>query len=229
MIYTRFYSQNSLPFNRAEALRYFGYPKNVPLSKEVQAVFEECINQALSVCSYKICYAEFDVVNKKEEKVINLGFTETSSLSLVRNLCGCNKVIAFAATVGVAIDRLIGRYSALFPLKAYAFQAIGTERIETLCDCFEAEIRREYEAWGVYTARRFSCGYGDFPLEKQSDFFAALDCSRKIGLTLNDNFLMSPSKSVTAIIGVGKSQYALQENACDLCNYSECSFKRRKE
>ena len=29
-----------------------------------------------------------------------------------------------------------------------------------------------------------------------------LDCPRKIGLTLNDSLLMSPTKSVTAIVGL---------------------------
>jgi len=36
----------------------------------------------------------------------------------------------------------------------------------------------------------------------QRDIFAVLDCPRKIGLSLNGSLLMSPSKSVTAIIGI---------------------------
>ena len=36
----------------------------------------------------------------------------------------------------------------------------------------------------------------------QKDIFAALDCPRKISLSLNESLLMSPSKSVTAIIGI---------------------------
>lgn len=49
---------------------------------------------------------------------------------------------------------------------------------------------------------RFSAGYGDLPLEVQKDIFRVLDCPRKIGLTLNDSLLMSPTKSVTAIVGI---------------------------
>lgn len=54
----------------------------------------------------------------------------------------------------------------------------------------------------MYTRPRFSPGYGDLPINMQKDIFAALDCPRKIGLSLNESLLMSPSKSVTAIIGV---------------------------
>ena len=76
-------------------------------------------------------------------------------------------------------------------------QAIGTERVEALCDAFQAEIA----AAETSIAPRFSPGYGDFPLDCQKDIFAVLDCG-SIGLTLNSNLFMTPSKSVTAVIGV---------------------------
>ena len=77
------------------------------------------------------------------------------------------------------------------------FQGIGAERIEALCDAFENMIKTDKKI-----VPRVSAGYGDIPLEMQRDIFAALDCPRKIGLTLNESLLMSPTKSVTAIIGV---------------------------
>ena len=77
-------------------------------------------------------------------------------------------------------------------------QAIGAERIEALCDCFEADVRGEYGS----IRSRFSPGYGDLSLDFQNDLFRVLDCQRTIGLVLNESMLMSPSKSVTAIIGV---------------------------
>ena len=49
---------------------------------------------------------------------------------------------------------------------------------------------------------RFSAGYGDFPLSAQKEIFGMLDCARQIGLTLNDSLLMSPTKSVTSIVGL---------------------------
>ena len=48
---------------------------------------------------------------------------------------------------------------------------------------------------------RFSPGYGDFPLTAQRDIFAILDCPKRIGLSLNQSLLLSPTKSVTAVIG----------------------------
>ena len=79
------------------------------------------------------------------------------------------------------------------------FQAIGTERIESLCDTFCGEYSKEKN---VNLKPRFSPGYGDLSLETQKDIFIILDCPRKIGVTLNESFLMSPSKSVTAFVGI---------------------------
>jgi hypothetical protein len=80
-------------------------------------------------------------------------------------------------------------------------QALGSERVEALCDEFcrlmAIESKRELRP-------RFSPGYGDLPLELQRDIFRLLEPSRRIGVVLNDSLLMSPSKSVTAIIGIEK-------------------------
>ena len=52
------------------------------------------------------------------------------------------------------------------------------------------------------TVPRFSAGYGDFSLEFQRNICDALDCQRKIGITLQESLIMLPTKSVTAIIGI---------------------------
>ena len=49
---------------------------------------------------------------------------------------------------------------------------------------------------------RFSCGYADFPLEQQTDFMRLLDMGRKLGVYIGANMLMTPQKTVTAVIGV---------------------------
>jgi cobalamin-dependent methionine synthase I len=49
---------------------------------------------------------------------------------------------------------------------------------------------------------RFSPGFGDLPLTVQAEILGLLDAGRRMGITLSDSFLMAPSKSVTAIIGL---------------------------
>ena len=49
---------------------------------------------------------------------------------------------------------------------------------------------------------RFSPGYGDMPLDLQGDIIAILEARKWLGLTLSEAKLMSPQKSVTALIGI---------------------------
>ena len=127
---------------------------------------------------------------------------QSRSNSLSRHREGCESVVLFDATIGLEIDRLIFRYGKISPSKALFLQAIGAERIEALCDLFFTDLEKEKEKEGKLLRARFSAGYGDFSLDAQKEIFASLDCARKIGLTLNASLLMSPSKSVTALIGV---------------------------
>ena len=189
-VYTKTYPQ--MPFNKKEILRYAGVSDN---SRDIEKLIDECILEVQDRLIYKICYSEFDV--EIYHNLINLGFMSTTSKDLQKNLRDCKKSVLFGATIGLELDRLIARYGVISPVKALIFQAIGAERIESLCDCFNCEIKKKYN-----TTPRFSAGYGDFSIEAQREIFSALDCQRKIGLTLNDSLLMSPSKSVTAIIGV---------------------------
>ena len=142
------------------------------------------------------------------------------SHAVSRVLAGCNTVILFAATVGIALDRLLTKYSKAAPTKAILLSAFGTERVESLCDAFNRDIATEYGC----TAPRFSAGYGDCSLEVQRDIVRVLDCARKIGVTLTESLLMSPAKSVTAFIGIGGEGHAM--HGCAHCNKSDCIHRR---
>ena len=97
----------------------------------------------------QVCYREFKVSRAKDG--LDLGFTVTGSRDLSKNLEGCRGIILFAATCGIAPDRLIARYGRLSPAKALCFQAIGAERIESLCDEFNRDISSEAMSKGLYT------------------------------------------------------------------------------
>ena len=81
-------------------------------------------------------------------------------------------------------------------------QGLGAERVESLCDAFDEEVKAVCKEHGKETRFRYSPGYGDWPLEVQRRLFELLDAPRKVGVSLTDSLLMVPSKSVSAIIGV---------------------------
>lgn len=210
------------PYNEREILRYAGAKE---ATAEVKELLRACLEEAKGKPDYRVCYAEFPVTVDKNR--VNLSFAETVSENLSKNLRGCKKIVVFAATVGIGIDRLIAKYSVVSPAKALMFQAIGAERIESLCDSFNADIEKRAKASGCGTRPRFSPGYGDVSLSLQTEIIRVLDCNRKIGVTLNKSMLMSPSKTVTAIIGITDGESGVGENGCKACAKEECVYRRQ--
>ncbi|SCY02817.1 Vitamin B12 dependent methionine synthase, activation domain [Lachnospiraceae bacterium XBB2008] len=212
--------------NRSEVMRYGGMMTSrspVPLAVSedddmaaVDALIDECISEALPLITYKVCYRYTDVTWDGDQPV--LPFDTYGSKNLAHVMRDCTEAVMFAATIGVGIDRLIAKYNRISPSKALIMQALGAERVEALCDLFNAEVAAEAggvapvagtadsagaDASGTMSLRpRFSPGYGDLPLAVQREFMALLDCAHLIGINLNESLLMSPSKSVTAIIGI---------------------------
>lgn len=193
-----FIKEYSAPtINRREILRYMGV--RAP-SDSINALIDSCLTEISSLLAYRVCALISDVhIN---EKNIKCGGLEIHSSSLASNLIECDKVAIFSATIGIGIDRCISKYSRVSPSRAYCIQAIGAERIEQLCDMFNKEIKSEFGE----TAPRFSPGYGDLELSVQKDIFTLLNSQKNIGLTLTDTMIMSPSKSVTAFIGIKRKE-----------------------
>ncbi len=206
-------------FNMKEILRYAACKE---ATAEIDALLKECLSEVENAFTYKVCYCEIPI-EVIDGEVIFPSF-RVKSKALQKNLDGCKRAILFGATVGLEIDRIIAKYSRISPGKAVLMQAIGAERIEALCDAFFEDAQEQYK----FTRQRFSPGYGDFSLEHQKEIFNLLDCHRKIGLSLNESLLMSPTKSVTAIIGVSDCK-AECVNSCNLCNKKDCAYRRNSQ
>ena len=184
-------------WNRREIMRY---ARIRGADDSCSDLIEHCINEAEPALCYRVCYTFLPVRRNKD--ALQIGTIAAASNTLDTAIKNAAEVLLFAATVGAPFDRLIRRYSQLEPSKALIFQAIGAERVESLCDAFCAKMNTELLSSGKRLTPRVSPGYGDIALSLQRDLFAVLDCPRKIGLTLDDSLLMSPSKSVTAIAGI---------------------------
>lgn len=224
MIYTNFYA---LPdYNKREIFRYAGYSKSFNKNEPAEEVLDECMTEfSQKKIRGRVCYIRTPITIKDE--IIDFYFAEASSKSLVKNLHDCNEAIIFAATIGIEIDRLIKKYQHTDLPKAVFMQAIGAERIEALCNTFCNDIKQKEKDNGLYVRPRFSPGYGDLSIELQRDIIRTLDCSRKIGITLNDSLLMSPSKSVTAIVGLCNKKCTPDTEGCDYCESLDCPFRKQ--
>ena len=185
-------------YNRREILRYAQCPGCT--DEAMLSVMEGCMKECedASAISGRVSYTQLPILSlDKKSGQIDLEHVRIVSTSLSANLEGCEEVVVFAATVGPAIDRMIKKYNRLDPVKALFMQAIGAERVETLCNMF-------CESYPQKLRPRFSPGFGDLLLDIQPQVLALTNATKNLSITLDAGFLMSPSKSVTAFAGIEK-------------------------
>lgn len=214
--------------NEKEVWRYAGYMGIPKADDELNDILSEVIKEALGVISYKVCYRRMEIGWENEKSILPF---LCDSKDLDKCLKGCDEIVMFAATIGLGIDRLVTINQRSKMTKSLLLQALGAERVEALCDRFCNEIKEELSKERKIITPRYSPGYGDMPLDKQVDFFKLLDCNRKIGISLGESLLMTPSKSVTAIFGIkdciiGEDSIGVKEHKCLSCNNINCEYRR---
>ena len=182
-----------------EVARYLGYSREAILAGD--ELIDATIKKVKTLMAGKAVYCRYPLDFFDEDGIL-IPYGRIHSRQLRDNLEGCTEIYIFAATIGAAFDRELTRAKLRSLADAALLQAAGAAAIEAVCDDLNDKLEAEAQAEGRRLHRRFSPGYGDFDLENQKGLFAVLNPSKYIGLSLMDTLIMSPEKSVSAVIGV---------------------------
>lgn len=142
----------------------------------------------------------------------------------------CRFVIVLAGTLGMRFDRQLASLHLQSPAKALLFDALGSALIDQLLD-EQTEILAGRLAQNqtldhpLFLTDRFSCGYGDLPLTLQEPLCQLADAQRQCGIHVHASSMMSPSKSVSALIGLASNEQPARIRGCAFCNLPNCSIR----
>lgn len=214
----------------SDALRYIGVPKDradETIKQKVMDTFSFLEEVALPRVTYRKL-----MLSKRELSEEDVFFKNTSlivkSKDLVKLFKNCESCYILAATLGQDVDKQIHLKQRLDMLDAVVLDACSSVLIDKVCDDIEVELMEQLEE-NTYLTMRFSPGYGDVPLEFSGDILKLLEASKRIGLTLTKSYMLLPSKSVTAIIGVSNEKENRQKS-CMNCNLvKQCLYRKRGE
>ena len=163
------------------------------------ALANEAASQCLKIAVPRLVYRYFSICAKEETGVLlDNGYYLEGNL-VCKYLSDCVGIYMVVATVGMAVDRYIRLSGMTSTTKALFAEAAGSAAVESLLDAFAATLDKRQMC-----KPRISPGYGDFSLENQKTIFKWMDATKMLGVCLNDSLLISPSKSVSAIIGCRK-------------------------
>ena len=206
--------------NMNEILKYLGF-RGQELTEEIAAQIRRCSDEVLAAATPRLTYRLAPLDNGAV-----LGVTFAGN-DIPRMLEPCEEVVLFGATLGPGVERLMMRCEVVNAADSVIMDACASTAIENICNNFESDMRRAVEAEGRYLTDRFSPGYGDLPIAEQPKFFALLDMTRRIGVSLTPTTIMVPRKSVTAIMGIARTPQPHRPPDCEHClMFRTCPFRK---
>lgn len=172
------------------------------LGKEIKRIIE----LAYGLISGKACYRTFRIKKILENKVLlDKSDTLMKGKSLVRILKDCEYCSLFVTTIGHDLENHVSEMAKDDPSGAFFLENIGSWMAEYMAETVNNRIAQEIIKTGFIPKKRYSAGYGDWPVTSQQEILELVEAKR-IGVSISESSLMIPQKSVSALIGWGRKE-----------------------
>lgn len=211
--------------NRNEALRYMGQADAV-CDETITAVMDRCEEKLLSAIKPRYLYKCFDIEDKPEGILVKNTSLFLTGNDIKRHLKGCTKAVLLCATLSGDVDRIIRVAELKDMLDALALDCLASTAVEQLCDKAEMRIKEDFPEYEM--TWRYGIGYGDLNISFQREFLNVLNAPKLIGLNVTESFILTPRKSVTAIIGLSKDKIEPSKRGCAVCSLKgTCAYRKK--
>jgi len=221
----------SLKIGKDEVLRYQGYQKKIgKVNKVISQIVEEEIEKASILFEPKGIYDSFkirDITISKKRIDLENGHSFGFNGSLTDDLRGAEYLVIGVVTIGDALEAKITNY---FKMKEYSrgltLDAIGTVAVRYLSKYIIGNICQEAKKQHLQVSKRFSPGNVEWDISEQKYIFEMMPVS-KIGITLTESFMMTPKKSLSWGMGIGKDLIGIskENSSCKRCLAKMCQFR----
>lgn len=217
----------AIEIDKDEVCRYLGYGKDRAPTPFISSLIDEEIEEAYRLVQPLGFYRLVAIVRGRKPPVILEDGLRISSELLSLVLSRCHQVAIFVTTIG---HRLENRVAQLMKegqmLRATILDAVGSEAAEKTAYYLQDRVREFALSKGAEVTLRYSPGYCDWDITQQRVVFEAMDLA-PLGVSLTEECLMLPRKSVSGIIGLGHFEKRwLRASPCRLCPKADCHSRR---
>ena len=216
-----------LRIDRDEVLRFQGYQTraDVPTSS-VLALFDEALTLGERRMAPRVVYRAARVTDQSAHAIEAGG--ERLHIPEIARLWGRLEAVgAGICTIGEAVEETVtGLFEAReFPL-AMMLDSVGSAAVESLAEYVNDVLCQVALPEGLKVTNRVSPGYAGWDTAEQAVLFR-LCPGEPIAVTLNEACFMTPTKSISFLVGVGADarvdHYFAQ---CRRCWMRDCAYRR---
>jgi hypothetical protein len=218
--------------NKKNVFRYLGYKNNYVDKLTLDRTNEIIIEIEGNIIGNYI-FKEYKIIENKNNKIV----LENSSIKLdginiSKLLIDSKRIYILACTLGIKAERYISKKSYISAVDGLIADACMSDLTEYYTDECQNEIEKLINIDEKPTFR-YSPGYGDLKLNVQKNIVDELNTNRIIGLNITDTFILTPRKSIIAILGIENKNSKFKKNhrwgidSCINCKlYESCNFKK---
>ncbi len=203
-----------------------GFPEG-QMPEPFQAYLDEAFEFATDLDEFKAALTLVEVLKLEPAKgrIHAAGTTFTVGKTICKELRGAERLLIFVCTAGNSL----GEKSTLLlkgddPVKGYIYDQVGTFLVEAVAEKMQERMAEELAFTGNKITNRYSPGYCHWEVAEQHRLFAFF-ANPPCGVTLTTSALMNPVKSISGIIGVGRT-VNYREYPCALCLSLGCIYRK---
>lgn len=209
-----------------EVRRLVGY-KGPRAIGSIEDILAQEIEEGYRLIEPKAIYTQVRVNEGNEDSLVLEEGTRLSIGSGIRFWKGAEHLAVALCTIGSALEN---RASELFAQGEYPaalmLDSVGSVAVESVADYANFVICQRANRLAIKVGPRLSPGYGKWNLAEQRVLFSLLPGGR-IGVTLNENFVMVPRKSISFCVGMGQGLGGERiYNPCRHCGMEDCKYRR---
>ncbi|MBT4512519.1 MAG: hypothetical protein HOC20_09975 [Chloroflexi bacterium] len=216
-----------IEIDRNAVCRYIGYTDGVEPSPRISSLLDEYIENAMHLIEPSYAYL-FKGIDDANEDVAFLEDSIVFEGTVVGRLAQQSEKIAiFVLTIGDRLEEMAAKLANDgMIVESYVLDAIGSSAVENLAEFVQGVIGEVAYHYGHSISRRFSPGYCDWHISQQEMLFRAID-GNESSVMLSEGYLMTPQKSISGIIGIGKRDCGITKyNPCKTCERRNCVGRR---
>ena len=209
-----------------EVLRFQGYKAGIDVpTADVRALFDEALALGRSLMRPRAVLRTFPVTRDGDR--LRAGGVTLTIPRIAERWGAVDEITAGVCTIGDALERRVSELwdSRELPL-AMMLDSVGSGAVESLAEYVNDQLCQEGIARGVKVTNRVSPGYGGWDVGEQRLLWR-LCPGDAVGVSLNDACFMTPTKTITILVGAGVAarvdDYFSQ---CARCWMRDCAYRR---
>ena len=178
---------------------------------------EDVFKTAVILIHTQAIYGEA-YVNKRSLDRIEIDGIEFRSRVLAKNLERIERIFPYILTIGDSLENTARSSESI--TRRLVLETIGDLALGSGLEHLQRHISEQY---GLETTSNMGPGQLDWPIEQQRELFSLLGHVRDtIGVTLTQNLMMVPRKSISGIIFPTEETFI----SCQLCQRNRCPSRK---